>query len=476
MSESSPRAGNRWARAVPWTACLVALGLGLRCYHYLRDPSMWHDEAALALNVLDKDFPRLLGPLAFAEAAPPLFLWVEKAATLLLGDGTYALRLAPFLASCAALLLLAGVARRLLPAPAVPWAVLLFACSDNLLWHACEAKPYAGDVFCAAALLAVYAGTHGWPLARRLGVFCLLAPVLIVLSYPGCFLCGGLLVALLPEVARARRGTAWLGYGLLALVVAGAFTALFLGPVRAQRCEEMARCWVDHFPPWDRPWKVPLWAAASVCEVGRYCCRPTGQVLTAAAVLGTYLLWRRQRALAALLTVPTGLALVASCLHAYPFGGTRVLVYSAPAFVLLVAEGAAVLGEWCRSRARLAPVALAAVLLTPAALTAYRVVCPWERADCAGASAYVLARRRPADPVTANHWEYLYYFRHLGPNLTPLTPVPPPPGARLWLVLSGGTPPERLWIAGRLAPGDWQPLERREFTRTTVFLLRRPGP
>src|SRR5205823_10849940 len=98
-------------KPAPWTGLLVTLGLALRLYHYLRDPSMWHDEAALVLNVLGKSFTGLLGPLFFAEAAPPLFLWVEKAVALLLGDGTFALRLVPFLASCAALVGVVGVAR-----------------------------------------------------------------------------------------------------------------------------------------------------------------------------------------------------------------------------------------------------------------------------------------------------------------------------------------------------------------------------
>src|SRR5262249_45434703 len=148
MSTCLTRKENCWWRALPWTGCLVALGLALRCYHYLRDPSMWHDEAALTINVLHKGFAALLGHLFFAEAAPPLFLWVEKGITLLVNDGTYALRLVPLLASCASLLLLVPVARRLLQPRAVLWAVLLFACSDNLLWHCCEAKPYAVEVFC----------------------------------------------------------------------------------------------------------------------------------------------------------------------------------------------------------------------------------------------------------------------------------------------------------------------------------------
>src|SRR5438034_6926701 len=51
-----------WAgKPIPWTGCFVALGLGLRLYHYARNPSMWHDEAALVLNVLDKGLGDVLG-------------------------------------------------------------------------------------------------------------------------------------------------------------------------------------------------------------------------------------------------------------------------------------------------------------------------------------------------------------------------------------------------------------------------------
>src|SRR5262249_19722253 len=151
---------------------------------------------------------------------------------------------------------------------AVPWAVLLFACSDKLLWHACEAKPYAVDVLAAVGLAALFCLTAAWRPVRRLLLFAALAPVLVFLTYPGCFLCVGLLVALLPGVWRPGRAAVWAGYGVLAGAVFGAFAALVLGPVQTQRCEAMTRCWQDHFPPWDRPGKVPVWAAASAFEVG----------------------------------------------------------------------------------------------------------------------------------------------------------------------------------------------------------------
>jgi hypothetical protein len=458
---------------------LVVLGLALRGYHYFRCPSVWHDEAALVVNVLDADFGRLLGPLRFHEAAPPLFLWLERAVRLALGDGVYALRLPPFLASCAALLLMTWVARRLLAPQAVPWAVLLFACSEQLLWHACEAKPYAFDVLAAVLVLAVHAGLRHGPLVRQLLAYAALAPVLIFLSYPACFLYGGVLAALLPAVGRARRATGWLAYLLLAAAVAGPFLALVLGPVRAQHDAEMASCWTNFFPDWGRPWRVPVWAAGAGLDVFRYCVKPLGQTLAPFAALGAVAWWRSGgRARVALLAVPVGLAFVASLLNRYPFGGARVMVYAAPAVALLAAAGAARALDWLRERGRLLAFgALAVGLLVPLWSSAETVARPWARPDVSGAAEYVAARRRPADAVAGNDWTHAYYFRKLGPAFHPLDAGPAADAAdeRCWLVYTEQADGDaRTAHALGFAPAGWRAVERRDFAFTTVLLLARP--
>ena len=134
---------------------LVALGLVLRLYHYGRNPALWHDEAATVLNVIHKSFGELLGPLYASATGPPLFLWLQKSVTLGLGDGTYALRLVSLLASCLGLIVFARLARQTLAPIGAISAVLLVACSDRLLWHAAEARPYSSDVLIAVLLLAL---------------------------------------------------------------------------------------------------------------------------------------------------------------------------------------------------------------------------------------------------------------------------------------------------------------------------------
>src|SRR5437667_3221816 len=195
-------------------------------------------------------FPGLFCPLLFAEGAPPLFLWIERAIFLTLGDSTYALRLVPFLASCLALILMAFVARRLLAPEAVPWAILPLACADTILWHACEAKPYSVDLFTATSLLAIHCYSSSWGMGRQLVLYTFLAPLIIFSTYRGCFLLGGLLVALLPAVWRERRSLSiWLGYGLLTLVILGAFALLLVGPIHDQRCGPMTQCLRDLVAP-----------------------------------------------------------------------------------------------------------------------------------------------------------------------------------------------------------------------------------
>jgi hypothetical protein len=466
--------GNWWRKPEVWRRCALALGLGLRLYHYAQNPSVWHDEAALLVNVLGKGFRDLVGPLTFGEAAPPLFLWLERAMSRLAGDGLLALRLVPFLASCAALWLLVPVARRLLSPSAVPWAILLAACSNRLLWHSCEAKPYAVDVLVATLVPALFVATRSWPLGRQLLLFSVAAPGLIFLSYPACFLFGGLLAAVIPALRRERTRNGWLGFGALSAIVAGSFLLLLAGPIHAQRCEIMSRCWEDHFPHWQRFWTVPAWTLASSLDVVRYCHEPAGHALALVGVAGGIRLWRSgRRTWVVLLGVPAGLALLASYLHAYPWGGARVEVFLLPATTLLIAAGIPPLWSWLLARTRLGTFALAALLLASPALTAYRLVVPWMRADCGGAAAYVLTNRHAEEPISANHWEYLYYFRDHALPFTPLEDLTASPGSPVWLVLTNPNEQDRLQMDRYLSFGDWQILDWREFAETMVYRLGR---
>jgi hypothetical protein len=448
---------------------VAAAGVGLRAYHFVRDPSMWHDEAALVLNVLQKGFGELLGPLRFAEAAPPLFLWVERAVSLSLGDTTPALRLLPFIASGLVVALVARAGRALGGTSLALWATLLVASSDRLLWHACEAKPYSVDALCAAGLIGLHLAVRERPPCRQFLVFTAVAPLIIWVSYPGCFLLGGVALSFVPRLWRDRRPTAWLGWLLFGAVVVGSFAALYLGPARAQRCGTMEQCWTGHFPDWNRPGSVPLWSIASTLEVFRYCFAPVGYLFVVFAAIGVQRLWREGRGDFLLLTLsPLGLNLLAAFAHGYPYGGCRVCVHAAPGLALVIAAGIRASIEASARRGTL--ILAIAIVSLPCALTAYRLVEPWDRFDCAAASAYVHAHRQASERVYGNHWEVEYYFRH-DLSMFALLPANDITAAeRCWVVLASARPQDREALLESLAHGR-RIADRQEFHGATAAHL-----
>jgi hypothetical protein len=401
--------------------CLL-LGLGLRLYHYARDYPMWHDEAALVLNVLAKSYGEIWGPRLHNECGPPLFLCLEKAVVDVLGDSTFALRLAPLLASCASLIGLLWIGRRFLSPAGVVCLVILAACSDRLLFHACEAKPYATDVLIAVVLLAVMYPrpateneTHVTLLGRQLLILALLSPLVLFLAYPSLFvLCGAALV-FLRVTWRARSNWLWRRYVLFAVVLGGCAIFLLRGPVRAVQTTGLLNCWEQMFPSWNEPWLVPGKLVVRTLEAFRYAQEPMGHVLAIFATAGGVFLWRSgQRRLVALLVTPLALNAVAWLLGRYPLAATRVGAYLIPAMLLLIAAGIPPVLGYLSQRSRLAVAALVVLMSIPVALAGLRLAMPWKRLDSASPAAYVLQHRQPDEPVVADLWEQAYYFRQLG--------------------------------------------------------------
>ncbi len=489
--KSFEEGANANRRVAAWLAgfsvSFVVLGLALRAYHFGRNPSVWHDEAALILNVISQSFSGLLGPLYFAEAGPPLFLWLERLMRLWLGDGEFALRLLPFLASCASLLTLAYTARRCLKMAAVPIAILFFACSSNLLWHASEAKPYAVDVAVAALLPMLVCGPlRSWSLNRRLLFFTFLAPLVILLSYPGCFLMGGVALSLFPEVWHNPRPRSLSAFVAMGVAIGGTFLLLLLGPVHAQRCPDMESCWLHAFAPWDKPWRLPLWTLTSLFGLTRYCLDPWGDILIVPAIVGFVGLWKRgQSSLVILLTAPIVLAFLAACAHAYPFDASRVIAFAAPALALGTAEGLVMLAEslwgWVQNSnnslqncaGKFALAALSILLFIPLVRAVSDVANPWPRADVSSTARFVLSERQPAEPVVGNHWEHAYYFRSLHQGFVFWDGRALPDAERVWLVITAGTETESDLLVGVAMGNTWRVRKEKRFAQCHALLLER---
>jgi hypothetical protein len=455
-------------------------GLALRAGVYLRNAPIWHDELFIVFNLLHKNFGELLGPLTFMQAAPPLFLWAERTLVLILGDSTYALRLLPFLASCAALVLFWRITIVTLEPSSTRWAVLFFAGSDMLLRHTYETKPYALDLFWSTLLIWLYQRSGNWPLAPRFVTFALLAPIVLGSSYAGPFLYTGLLVALLSRTIRA----CWLGraaYAACTLTVVGTAIILVLGPIRAQRSADLVSYWqhIGHYPPWSRWWFVPWWTINSTLEIGRYCYKPAGQVFALLAAIGGFRLCRRHgRELVSTMLLPVIISLCGSLAGLCPYGGSRLYIYAAPAYFLMLASSIPPVLAWLATKSQLARLGGRLLLVLPALMGAYHAIGPLTRPDCQEPADYVLRCRHQNDLVAANNCESLYYFRCLGSRFIPLNPWPvawphiPQPRAahdRLWLIVRGETIRARRATAQNLLGTRWRAFGECEFRSFAVY-------
>jgi hypothetical protein len=399
---------------------LVLLGAALRIYQYAADRSLWLDEAALAHNIIQRGFGRLAAPLDFAQLAPLGFLWLEKCAVLLFGSSEYALRLLPLLASLAALVLFALVARRILPGIATPFALFLVATAPQLIYFASETKQYAFDTAGALAivLLALVARDHPLPV-RRAVVFGFIGGLLPWFTQPSVFVlaaAGAYLLFAGPHTGRTRTLTVYVP--MLALWTIGAALAAWHGlhSLAPGDAAYLRTFWHPAFLPVQSGVAASLqWISDLALGAFQWHFAPRlPWVALALFVLGAVYFALRVRALLVLVLGPIVFALAASALHLYPVF-SRLTLFVAPSLFLTVGAGAALLLAVAGERPVARVAALAALgIIALLSLTTARYL-PILREELRPVAQYVALHRKPGDTI------YVYYgaaqaFRYYAPR------------------------------------------------------------
>jgi hypothetical protein len=349
------------------------LGLLWRTFRYALCFPLWGDEAFVAVTLLERDFWELSRPPEFYQIVPPAFLGAEWLVARWIGAGEWALRLIPYLAGLASLVLFWRFCRGVASSRTTLLAVGVLAASFYPVRHSVEVKPYAVDLLVSLALTAT-----GWAVDRRpesvrrwlaliatavAGVWC---------SYPAVFPAGAVAMLLGARVlaARSARGRALWAVFCVSLAVSWAVMFIqFAGPqARAAAFLTELRTWRGAFPPISHPWQLPLWLIE--VHTGLMLAYPQGghrfgsTATTLLVIVGCVRMARRRsrRPLLWLLLGPLPLALIAAALRRYPYGtSTRVMLYMAPAFCLLAAEGL-MAALRLSHRSRRGPIALAGLL------------------------------------------------------------------------------------------------------------------
>jgi hypothetical protein len=319
---------------------------------------MIFDEAALAYNVIARNLAGLIGPLNHEQMAPVVFLWAAKLSIAGLGVSEWALRLTPFLASLATLILFNRLAARVLsPWPAV-LATLLIALSTEQIHYAAIFKQYSVDVLVTTLLLWLALACYRTTTVRRWWVTVAAGAVCLVVSMPSLFVLGGIGLAMIGVVLaeRNRRLMPQVAAGLVVWLVA--FGLVFLQTSQnADRKAFFQWWWKGSFldprlPGFPHRLSVAVSETLHAALAG-----PSTPTLVMALLIAgigwglVTLVRRRAFPLLVTLAVPAGLMAAASALHFYPIAA-RFVLFLAPCVVLAIAIG---VDEVARRTASLGP-------------------------------------------------------------------------------------------------------------------------
>lgn len=148
------RAALKEEKLHKWLAfAAIAAGITIRVVVYLQNRNLMIDEANVARNIYERGFVKLWSPLTYEQYAPPLWLWLVKASTLLINMGEQALRLSSMLSGIASLLLLYLILKQLNLLRSAWYALILLASGYIYIRYGTELKQYMTDVFVALALI-----------------------------------------------------------------------------------------------------------------------------------------------------------------------------------------------------------------------------------------------------------------------------------------------------------------------------------
>ena len=317
----------------------------MRLTQYLSNRSLWFDEVALGLNLLDRTYLELLDALDHNQAAPPLFLWIEKFAIDTLGSHEYVLRLFPLLGGLLSLILFHRFTKQMAQGWVRPIAILLFSVQGYIAYFASETKPYSWDVAIALLLFMALATMDTLkPRLKTLITTGLLGSISIWLSFPSIFMMAGVeganIIKLQPWKASWQSLQDFLLRRIcLYSIWVLSFCGLYFGVIRKALSDTgLADSWAGRYPNniWDIAWLLD--------SFGRFFYRPLGfpgptdGVAIVAFISGCVLLYHIAKHRLLYLSSPFIISLLAAFLHKYPFR-ERLILFLTPFALILLSEG-----------------------------------------------------------------------------------------------------------------------------------------
>jgi hypothetical protein len=144
VTATRPRVITRLADRAP--AAIALAGAALLVLQWAHGRMLWLDEEMIAINIRDRPFGALAGPLSLGQAAPYGWLAMQRTILLAAGAGERALRFLPVAFGVATLGAAVWIGRRWMTAWGAATLVFLCAFGQWISFHALELKHYSADV------------------------------------------------------------------------------------------------------------------------------------------------------------------------------------------------------------------------------------------------------------------------------------------------------------------------------------------
>ena len=328
------------------TLAVICLGFILRVWVYSKGSAFWLDEAMVFLNIQDRSFAGLLQPLDYNQIAPVGWLFLHKTVLTIFGGSEFVMRMPALLFGLSAITICYHAAKNHMAQYGVFLAVALMALLPIGLQYSVTLKPYIGDIFFTAAIVALTLETlhreHPSPillgglfLAGAAGIF-LSFPIVIILASAGFALA---LKAFMEREFRTLSALFLLGAGWL-IIFFYVYSNFHNQPsdVTSWMRED---AWASSMAP------IPfsslsslIWYPSRLQNVVAFWFTDEGSFFAIALFgLGLSSLHASNRTyLAIFLALPVVLALFVSMLGLYPFS-SRLSIYLIPTTIFAMAFG-----------------------------------------------------------------------------------------------------------------------------------------
>lgn len=317
---------KKFLQKIPYIllALIFILGIYLRLRVYLTNQSFWHDECALAWNIVNRDYLGLFQPLRFLQVAPPMFLVYTKILVKYLGTAELIFRIVPFFSSILAMFMFYFLSKTLFSTKkAILCASLLFAINFPLYYYSAEFKPYITDVLFCIFTIYIYQYLN----KESLFLYSIILSTFIWFSFPTAFLISA--IALLLLFSRHYKLNEKVSF-LTPLLVSGlAFYFCYFQKVFETENKGMTTYWGNEFVNVDNYLNI-FQNANSFIFSPEY-------ILPILMLIGLiiYFYERSKFALFSILTL--AIIITVSALHLYPFSG-RLILFLIPIAILLAVK------------------------------------------------------------------------------------------------------------------------------------------